>query len=213
MLVDTFPVGPLACNCSIVADMDTHRAVVIDPGGDFQTIRTRLERNKLQVEAILHTHAHIDHVGASAPLQDLTRAPARLHPADRFMFQLMGVQASMIGLALPVVPELQEDLTDGAVISVGSFELCVLHTPGHSPGSVALHLRCGSEQVLFSGDTLFEGGIGRTDLWGGDQAEIVRSIRNRLYTLDDSLRVITGHGDETTIGEEKRSNPFVRARG
>jgi hydroxyacylglutathione hydrolase len=213
MLVDTFPVGPLACNCSIVADTDTRRAIVIDPGGDFESIRARLVRNELKVEAILHTHAHIDHVGASAPLQDLTQAPARLHPADRFMFQLMGVQASMIGLALPAVPELHDDLIDGAVISVGSFELCVLHTPGHSPGSVALLLRCGSEQVLFSGDTLFEGGIGRTDLWGGDQAEIVRSIRNRLYTLDDSLRVITGHGGETTIGEEKRSNPFVRARG
>jgi hydroxyacylglutathione hydrolase len=213
MLIETFPVGPIACNCSIVADATTRRAVVIDPGGDFESIRARLARADLKVEAILHTHAHIDHVAASAQLQHLTHAPARLHPSDQFLIRLLGVQAAMLGLATPEVPELGDDLTDGGVISVGTFELSVLHTPGHSPGGVSFLLRSEAEQVLFSGDTLFEGGIGRTDLWGGDQAELVRSIRGRLYTLDDSIRVIAGHGGETTIGDEKRSNPFVRAQG
>jgi hydroxyacylglutathione hydrolase len=211
MLIETFPVGPLACNCAIVADLETRRAAVIDPGGNFEMIHERLARHRLQVDAILLTHAHIDHIGAAYELQRSTRAAARLHPADRLIIDLLGLQAAILGVPVPESPELQEDLVDNAVLKVGAIEFAVLHTPGHSPGSVGLLAAHGAEQVLFSGDTLFQGGVGRPDLWGGDHAALIGSIRNRLFTLGDSLRVIPGHGEETTIGDERRSNRFVRA--
>jgi glyoxylase-like metal-dependent hydrolase (beta-lactamase superfamily II) len=213
MLIQTFPVGPLACNCSIVADEQTRRAVVIDPGGDPEVIEQAVRKHGLRVDAILHTHTHIDHVGATGPVQTATGAPARIHEADRFMIDLLGVQSAFIGLAVPPVGEIDGDLRDETVVPIGGHELAVMHTPGHSPGSVCFLLRLGEETVVFSGDTLFRLGIGRTDLWGGETDTLLRSIRARLYTLDDATRVIPGHGEETTIGVEKRGNPFVRLRG
>ena len=212
MIVQTLTVGPLECNCGIVADERSHEAVVIDPGSDFDIIRKRLEQSGLKTKVILHTHAHLDHVGATAALQRWSHAPARVHPSDVFMIDMLNVQAAMIGLPPPEVAEFQDDLIDGAIVDVGELRIEVLHTPGHSPGSVCLLVRSESGSVLLSGDTLFHAGIGRTDLWGGDSAAIVQSIQSRLYTLDESLRVIPGHGEETTIGEELHHNPFVRLR-
>ena len=208
MHVETFPVGPLACNCSIVADLALGRAMVIDPGGDFGRIRDRLATLRVTVDAILLTHGHVDHVGAAADLQALSGAPVKLHGADRFVYELLPLQAAMVGLPAPAPAQLDLSLGDGAILRLGATDIRVLHTPGHSPGSVGFLLEQGSEARLFAGDTLFRDGVGRTDLWGGDEDALLRSIRSRLWTLPDHTVVIPGHGEFTTIGEERRSNPF-----
>jgi glyoxylase-like metal-dependent hydrolase (beta-lactamase superfamily II) len=213
MVIETFPVGPLQCNCSIVVDGETRRAIVIDPGGDFDHIRARLEKNGASVVQIVHTHTHIDHVGATAPLQRWSSAQARIHEADRFLYDLLPVQAEMLGLPLPEVCDMEGDLVDDGVVRAGGLELLVLHTPGHTPGSVSFLMQIAGSAVAFTGDTLFRRGIGRTDLWGGDTDLIFRSLRTRLMTLAESTKVIAGHGPATTIGEERRGNPFLRASG
>jgi len=210
MLVDSFPVGPLACNCSIVADPESRKAIVIDPGGDPAQIRARIARGQFEIEAILHTHGHIDHVAAAAELQKHAQVDARLHKADRFILDMLPVQAMFVGMPLPSRPQLGADLADESVLHIGKLEILVIHTPGHSPGSVSFLISSGNERILFSGDTLFQGGVGRTDLWGGDSSALTKSIRNRLYTLDSDIEVVPGHGGRTTIGDEKDSNPFVR---
>ncbi len=212
MLIETFPVGLLGCNCTILADQATSDAIVIDPGGNLEFIRAALDKHALVVRAIVHTHTHIDHVGATGDLQRATGAPARIHEADRFMMDILGLQASFVGMPQPSDAMVDGDLRDDGVIQVGSIQVAVLHTPGHSPGSVCFLVRAADRSILWSGDTLFQGGIGRTDLWGGDMSSIERSIRRRLYSLDDETLVIPGHGGQTTIGEEKRTNPFVRGR-
>jgi glyoxylase-like metal-dependent hydrolase (beta-lactamase superfamily II) len=211
VLIETFPVGPLGCNCSILVEPASGSAIVIDPGGDFEVIRERLARaGAKKVTSIVHTHTHIDHVGATAPLQRFTGAPARIHEADRFLYELLPVQAALIGVDLPETCDLAGDLVDESTVRAGSFELHVLHTPGHTPGSVSFVGKTPQGPLAFTGDTLFRRGIGRTDLWGGDPRAIEQSLRNKLLTLDESTRVVTGHGPATTIGEEKRSNPFLR---
>lgn len=210
MLLETFAVGPLGCNCSILVDPVSKGAIVIDPGGDFPEIKARLARLGAKVAAIVHTHTHIDHVGATAPLQRLTGATARIHEADRFLYELLPVQAALVGVPLPESCELAGDLVDGTTVSAGALELGVLHTPGHTPGSLSFLLETPEGHLLFAGDTLFRRGIGRTDLWGGDSEAILRSIRGKLYTQGGETRVITGHGPETTIGEERAKNPFAR---
>ena len=210
MIIETLPVGPLQCNCSLLVDEETRRAIVIDPGGDFEKIRARIEKAGAEVAAIVHTHTHIDHVGATAPLQRWTRAPASIHEADRPLYELLPIQAQMIAVPLPEVCDIAGDLTDELVVRAGAIELCVLHTPGHTPGSLSFVVRGDDATVAFTGDTLFRRGIGRTDLWGGDSDLIFRSLRNRLMTLDEDTHVVAGHGPPTTIGEEKRANPFLR---
>jgi len=210
VLIETFPVGPLGCNCSILVDPATRSAVVIDPGGDFEAIQGKLERAGATVASIVHTHTHIDHVGATAPLARWSGAPARIHEADRFLYELLPVQAALIGVDLPEVCEVEGDLVDDAAVTAGGIELQVLHTPGHTPGSLSFVLRTPEGPVAFTGDTLFRRGIGRTDLWGGDSQAIFLSLRRKLMTLDDATRVVTGHGPGTTIGEERRANPFLR---
>jgi glyoxylase-like metal-dependent hydrolase (beta-lactamase superfamily II) len=212
VLVETFPVGALGCNCSILVDPASRIAIVVDPGGDLPRILAKLEAAGAKVAAIVHTHTHIDHVGATAPLQALTGAPARIHEADRFLYDMLPVQAAMIGLPVPEAAVLDGDLADGRTIQAGAIELGVLHTPGHTPGSVVFTLRAPEGPLVFAGDTLFRRSIGRTDLWGGDGEAILRSIRDKLLSLDDETRVVTGHGPATTIGEERRANPFLRAR-
>ena len=211
MRIETFPVGPLACNCSVLVDEVSHAAVVIDPGGDFGGIRARVEQAGANVVAILHTHTHIDHVGATAELKRWTQAPARIHEADRSLYDLVPVQGELLGLPAPQRCELDGDLTDDLVLYAGSIEIAVLHTPGHTPGSVSFVVRGDDAPIAFTGDTLFRRSIGRTDLWGGDGRAIVRSIRNRLFTLDEATRVVAGHGAPSTIGEERAMNPFLRA--
>jgi len=210
MIIETLPVGPLQCNCSLLVDEDTRRAIVIDPGGDFEKIRALIEKAGAQVAAIVHTHTHIDHVGATAPLQRLTSARASIHEADRPLYDLLPVQAEMLGIPLPEICDIEGDLTDELVVRAGGIELIVLHTPGHTPGSVSFVVHDDDASVAFTGDTLFRRGIGRTDLWGGDSDLIYRSLRNRLMTLDEGTHVIAGHGPPTTIGEERRANPFLR---
>lgn len=210
MLCESFPVGPLGCNCSIVADETTRSAIVIDPGGDFEAIRDLLQRHALSVVALVHTHTHIDHVGATAPLQRHCGVDAHIHEADRFLYDMLPVQAALLGLPMVERCEMRGSLKDGEALSFGDLELGVLHTPGHTPGSVSFHVTAAEGAVLFSGDTLFRRGIGRTDLWGGDQQQILHSLGDRLMTLPDDTRVIAGHGPDTTIGAERRDNPFLR---
>jgi glyoxylase-like metal-dependent hydrolase (beta-lactamase superfamily II) len=210
MVIETFPAGPLGCNCSILVDPASKSAIVIDPGGDFDLIRRKLEAAQARVTAIIHTHTHIDHVGATAEVQRFTGAPARIHEDDRFLYEMLPIQAAMLGIALPQICDLDGDLADGAAVSAGAIDLGVLHTPGHTPGSVCFLVKSADGSVLFSGDTLFRRGIGRTDLWGGDPKAIKRSLKGKILALDDATRVVTGHGPGTTIGEERRANPFLR---
>lgn len=212
MHIETFPTGPLGCNCSLLVDPQSKQAIVVDPGGDFEEIQRRLQKAEAKVVAIVHTHTHIDHVGATAPLQAWTSAPAQIHEADRFLYDMLPVQAAMIGIDEPERCELEGSLVEDRVIHAGAVAMQVLHTPGHTPGSCTFVAKLGNTQVAFAGDTLFRRSIGRTDLWGGDSDLILRSIKNKLYSLDESTKVITGHGPSTTIGEERRGNPFVRLK-
>lgn len=212
MHIETFPAGPLGCNCSILVDPQSKQAIVVDPGGDFTDIQRRLTQAGATVVAIVHTHTHLDHVGATAPLQEWSGAPAKIHEADRFLYDMMPVQAAFIGSETPQACDIEGSLVDDLVLSAGGIEMVVLHTPGHTPGSCTFLARHGGTQVAFAGDTLFRRSIGRTDLWGGDSDLIQRSIKKKLFSLDEATRVITGHGPSTTIGEERGLNPFVRMK-
>ena len=209
MKVTTFPVGPLGCNCSIVTDAASKLAIVVDPGGDFDAIRAAVEKDGLTVMGIVHTHTHIDHVGATAPLQQWSGAEAHIHEDDRFLYKMLPVQAAMLGVPQPQSCDVLGTLVDGYALRAGGLELGVIHTPGHTPGSVSFVVDGAEGSIVFSGDTLFRGGIGRTDLWGGDASQIMKSLRDRLLTLDDETQVIPGHGPATQIGTERRSNPFL----
>jgi glyoxylase-like metal-dependent hydrolase (beta-lactamase superfamily II) len=208
MVIDTFAVGPLGCNCSLLYEPGG-AGVVIDPGGDFDVIRERIERAKVKISAILLTHAHIDHVGATAKLVRWSGARAHFHEADRLLYGLMPMQAQMLGMETPEVCDLVGDLEPGRAVHASGIDLTVLHTPGHSPGSVSFVVEREGSQVVFTGDTLFRRGIGRTDVWGGDAVAILRSIRTQLLSLDDATVVVPGHGPSTTIGAERRGNPLL----
>jgi hydroxyacylglutathione hydrolase len=208
-LIRTIPVGPLQCNCSIVADLDAREAVVIDPGDEAEKIVSALETTGCRALALLHTHGHFDHIGGTAGVKRATGAAIRIHRADRPLYDALPEQASFFGLqAGPPLPP-DGGFSDGEMIEIGRLRLHVLHTPGHTPGSTCFRLD-GETPILFSGDTLFRRSIGRTDLWGGDTQTILASIREKLFTLPPELRVVCGHGPDTTIGEERRDNPFVR---
>ncbi len=207
MIQETLPVGMLEVNCSIIGDEITREAAVIDPGGDASAILEMIERHRLHVTAIALTHAHIDHVGALHEIKTATDAPVYLNEADLPVYEQLQVQASWLGLAVPKRVAIDRNAPDGAVIQIGGIAITVLHTPGHTPGGVSLWIPAG--KVVFSGDTLFRDGIGRTDLPGGDGRKILRSIAEKLLTLPDETTVIPGHGDKTTIGRERRFNPFL----
>jgi glyoxylase-like metal-dependent hydrolase (beta-lactamase superfamily II) len=211
MIVETFAAGPLGCNCSIVGDEVSKQAIVIDPGGDLEEIEARLAKHGLVTRAIVHTHTHIDHVGATAELQRKADAAARIHEGDSFLYSILPIQAAMLGMgAPPETAELDTFLKDDEIVRAGGIDLRVIHTPGHTPGSCCFEVRAGEDAILFAGDTLFRRSIGRTDLWGGDHDQILKSIRGKVLSLPEQTRVICGHGPDTTIGAEKRSNPFVR---
>lgn len=211
----TIPVGMLHCNCTILGDPVTRQALVIDPGDEVGRILDLLGRHKLTVKAIVSTHAHIDHVGGLTKLHQYSGAPVMMHRDDIPLYQGMDVQAAFLGVAPPEVGEVDQLLTDGDVLKWGSLAAHVLHTPGHSPGSVSLYLPqdTGSVEIakpqLFAGDTLFAGSVGRTDLWGGSMDQLIRSLRGKVLQLPDETVVHPGHGPRTTIGEEKQSNPFL----
>jgi hydroxyacylglutathione hydrolase len=207
-LVRTLPVGPLQCNCSIVADPAEREAVLIDPGDEADRILLALAETKCRAIALLHTHGHFDHIGATAAVKRATGAAIRIDAADRPLYDALADQAAFFGVsaAAPLPPD--GGFSDAETIAVGRFRLEVISTPGHTPGSTSFRLD-GDTPILFSGDTLFRRSIGRTDLWGGDTETILASIRRRLYVLSPETRVVCGHGPDTTIGEERKSNPFV----
>jgi glyoxylase-like metal-dependent hydrolase (beta-lactamase superfamily II) len=207
--ITTIPVGPLQCNCSILADEQTREAIVIDPGDEADRILSSLRALDARAVALLHTHAHFDHVGATAAVASSTGAAIRLHPGDAPLYQALPEQAALFGFAADPPRPLDAPLSDGETISFGGHALRAIHTPGHTPGSTCFLLE-GDAPVLFAGDTLFRRSIGRTDLWGGDTLQILASIRAKLFTLPPETPVICGHGPATTIGEEKKQNPFVR---
>ena len=209
MIIETFPVGLLRCNCTILADEETGEAIVIDPGDDAADILARLEKRGLTVKQIVCTHTHIDHVGAICDLQQAASAPAAIHKADLFLFENLDMQAQWIGMPMPKRGSIDHFIQDGGAIACTGIEVGVIHTPGHTPGSSTFHL-AGDRNILFTGDTLFAQSVGRTDLWGGSQPEIIRSIQKKLMTFDDDTLVIAGHGQSTTIGYERRYNPFLR---
>ncbi len=256
----TIPVGILQCNCSIIGDPVTREALVVDPGDEVNRILDLLGRHKLTVRAIVSTHAHIDHVGGLSKLHQYTGAPVLMHRDDLPLYQAMEMQASFLGVHPPELTEVDQLLKEGDILRWGSFEAQVIHTPGHTPGSVSLYLPHDAGKVtavptirtvlgengekialtdllkkpaaaedagqsraqdepekitprapqLFSGDTLFAGSIGRTDLWGGSMDQIMDSLRSKLMHLPDETSVHPGHGPVTTIGNERHLNPFLR---
>lgn len=205
----TFSVPPLGCNCSIIGDPVSKQAIVVDPGGAPERILREVRELGLTVTKILHTHAHFDHFLASGEMKKATGAVLCLHQDDLELWDMLDVQCRAFGVPYTAVPPPDHWILDEEKVSVGEVTAIALHTPGHTPGSMSFHLP--ADGIVLAGDTLFRGSIGRTDLWGGDFDAIERSIRDRLYTLDDSTLVVTGHGPETEIGWEKESNQFVRA--
>ena len=208
---ETRPVGALQCNCTLLADTAAGEALVIDPGDEAPAIVARLAERQLTLKGIVHTHAHIDHIGGTAELARLTGAPTYLHPGDDFLHAALPLQAQLLGLPPPGPSQpISCGLRDAMTVRFGAYELGVMHTPGHTPGSSCFVLAEAS--LCFSGDTLFAGSVGRTDLPGGDPDALRRSIVDRLYTLPEQTQVICGHGPGTRIDHEARSNPYVRSR-
>jgi hydroxyacylglutathione hydrolase len=210
MILETFPVGPLRCNCTILGDEVTHEAIVVDPGDNIPEILSRLQKHGLTLRQIVVTHAHIDHVGGAAQLRKSTGAPVLMNQQDLELLGMMEMQAGWLGVPTPQVAPPDASAEDGLAIGLATLPAQVLHTPGHTPGSICLLFP--DHHLLLAGDTLFAGSIGRTDLPGGDGQQILRSLRERLLVLPDSTRVLPGHGPETTIGEERQSNPFLQPK-
>jgi glyoxylase-like metal-dependent hydrolase (beta-lactamase superfamily II) len=212
VILETFAVGPLACNCTIAGDETTGDAIVVDGGDGVDDVVARLARLGLRATLLVHTHAHIDHIGDWSRLRDLTGSKGLLHPADLPLYGTLPVQAGWIGLrhAPPVVP-LDGELADGDVLHAGSVRMSVLHTPGHTPGSVCFEVCEGeAKPTLLTGDTLFAGSIGRWDLGGTSMEDIVASIQSKLMSYADVTPVVPGHGPFSTIGIERRSNPYLQ---
>ena len=232
LIHEILPVGMLQCNCHIVGDPATREAIVIDPGDDAERILRVIERHHLKVAAIVVTHTHIDHVIGLRRVHDATSAPVYVHTEDLGLYRLLDQQAAWLGWKVPEQAQIDQLVREGDIIRWGAYELRVLHTPGHTPGSICLYMPSdlpassaksaqekGARPVhrgtgkLFAGDTLFAGSIGRTDLWGGSFAEIIRSLKGKLLELPDDTIVYPGHGESTTIGRERDSNPFLVGGG
>lgn len=210
MIHEIFPVGPLQCNCSIVGDETTREAMVIDPGDEINHILDLVRKHSLQVKQIVITHAHIDHIGGAMKLRAATGAPILLNQNDYALLKMLDVQAGWIGVPSPGKVEIDRSVTSGEKVSAGAHTAEILHTPGHTEGSICLYFS--EEKKLIAGDTLFAGSIGRTDLPGGSMQKIIRSLHDTVLTLPDETVVVPGHGELTTIGEERESNPFLAKR-
>ena len=208
MILETFPVGPLQCNCTLMGDEESREAIVIDPGDEVSRIHRRLTEHGLKLRQILITHAHIDHVGGALKLKSLTGAPIYLNENDLPLLSMMAAQAAWIGVPTPDTAPPDEALTEGRRVGLDNYPAQVLHTPGHTQGSICLHFE--PLKMVIAGDTLFAGSIGRTDLPGGNFDQIIDSIQTRLLSLPDATTVVPGHGPVTTIGAERKSNPFLQ---
>jgi glyoxylase-like metal-dependent hydrolase (beta-lactamase superfamily II) len=216
----------LQCNCHIVGDPQTREAIVIDPGDDAERILEVIERHTLKVKAIVVTHTHIDHVVELHRVQKATGAPVYVHADDLGLYRMLDIQASWLGWKTPEKVKIDQLVREGDLVRWGPYQAQILHTPGHTPGSICLYmpseipatpsdpslLKSAIEWTgqLFAGDTLFAGSIGRTDLWGGSFQGIIHSIKGKLLELPDATIVYPGHGDSTTIGKERATNPFLR---
>jgi glyoxylase-like metal-dependent hydrolase (beta-lactamase superfamily II) len=198
----------LQCNCSVFGDEESREALVVDPGDDVAAILEIVARHGLKVKGIVITHAHIDHIGGAQKLKRATGAPVYMNQADAELNRMMAVQASWLGMPAPEAVAIDVDARDGDLLRLGAVEFQVLHTPGHSPGSIGLWIP--SERKLVAGDTLFRDSIGRTDLPGGDGRLILKSIHDKFLPLPEDTVVIPGHGESTTMGREKRFNCFLR---
>ncbi|MDG0968837.1 MAG: MBL fold metallo-hydrolase [Porticoccaceae bacterium] len=205
-IIKTFPVGPLQCNCSIIGDRLSSKALIVDPGGDADHILRLIKELELTVVGIIHTHAHLDHILASGIIKEATGAPIYLHEDDKFLWDMVEQQCAMFGVPAVQLPEPDQFIHDDQALNCCGG--VAIHTPGHTPGSVSFWFE--EYKTLIAGDTLFQGSIGRTDLPGGNFDQIITSIKERIYCLDDEALVVTGHGPNTVIGNEKINNGFVR---
>ncbi|MGH9816129.1 MAG: MBL fold metallo-hydrolase [Candidatus Acidiferrales bacterium] len=226
LIHEVLPVGWLQCNCSVLGDPETKEALVVDPGDEVERVLGVIRAHGLNVRAIVNTHAHIDHVGGLAKVQAATGASILMHGDDLELYRILDRQAQMIGMPMPPVAKVDSLLKEGDAVRWGGYEARVLHTPGHTRGSVCLYIparqkeamevkegkqvKDSEEEKLIAGDTLFAGSIGRTDLWGGSFEDIMQSIRSKLLALPDHTVVYPGHGPATTIGDERDTNPFLR---
>ena len=208
MILEMLTVGPFQENCYVIGDEETGEGALIDPGDEATRIALAVEQSGLDIGQIIITHAHIDHVGAVAALVDEYACPVLMHAEAEPMLGQLPTQAMMMGLRFGKVPAVDRHIDDQELLEVGGLGLRSLYTPGHAPGHLAFYLE--SEGLVFAGDALFAGSVGRTDLFGGDMGLLMRSINERLMTLPDETRVLPGHGPETTIGAERANNPFLR---
>ena len=208
MIHKVFPVGPLQCNCSVIGDEQTHEAMVIDPGDQIEDILKILKAENLTLKQIVVTHAHIDHVGGAMKLKAATGAPILMNQNDEALLKMLDMQATWIGMRPPGAVHVDDAVSEGRILQVGNLSSTVIHTPGHTEGSICLYFP--EQKTLIAGDTLFAGSIGRTDLPGGSYEKIMRSLHNQLLQLPDETQVVPGHGPVTTIGEERETNPFLQ---
>jgi glyoxylase-like metal-dependent hydrolase (beta-lactamase superfamily II) len=218
MIIETLPVGPLECNCCIVACDETKEGIILDPGGDAEKILSRVDELGIQVLYTIHTHTHIDHIAATKEVAEATDSKIVIHKGDLFLYEDLSMQIDWLasqglpmeffGMKSRESSPVHKFVDDEEEIVFGKQKLSVLHTPGHTPGSICLRHEA-KEGHLFSGDTLFNMGIGRTDLWGGDFEQIIDSIKGRIFRLDDDTQVLPGHGPNTSVGMERRVNPFL----
>ncbi len=208
MIQKMLVVGPLQCNCMLLVCERTREALLIDPGDEAQKILKMVRDEKAQVKYILHTHAHFDHVAGTSGVRGTLKATTCLHKEDLQLYENLPMQGKFFGMQLGAAPQIEKFLEDEEVITFGDYRLQVIHTPGHSPGSVSFRL-LGGDEKLYSGDTLFFRSIGRSDLWGGNSETLIQSIKKRLLVLEGDTAVFPGHGPSTVVGEEKRGNPFL----
>lgn len=204
VVFESFPVGPLQCNFSLIGDPITKTCLIVDPGGDPEKIMALVDEHQFTVRAIIHTHAHLDHILASAEIRQRTGAPLLLHQGDKFLWDALESQCAKYGVQYTDTPD-----PDRWIVDDLALDCCggvAIHTPGHTPGSCSFWFE--NHDVLIAGDTLFQLGIGRTDLPGGSFEQIERSITERLFSLSDDALVVTGHGPATSLSFEKQANPF-----
>lgn len=208
MIVKGLVVGPIAANCFIIGDEETRDGAIIDPGDEAGKILQIVEETGLTIRFIIATHGHFDHTAGVTQLKEKLDAPFLLHRDDLAFVQNSKQSAQKWGIAIEQVPDPDEFMEEGDVLKLGGLELKIIHTPGHSPGGISIYIE--SENTVFSGDTLFQGSVGRTDFDGGSMAILARSIKEKLYSLPDGTIVYSGHGPPTTVGDEKMQNMFVR---